>query len=288
MRGMRRAIACAALLGVLVFVAGALGYQVFGGRYGVSDGELASRTGFHWLWTSFVAVFQVLTTENWVSIMDDAVLLTSWPAVLFFVAVLLLGRCTCAPAACVACVRARSCLIAHGTAAVVLLFNLLVGMIIEQFSRRQTEYRHERLAEVCLRHLEQQVVGSDAYSPPSEDIPGASFDFPSTPDADARKTARLSIGQSSSGKQVRCRMNTCVRARVCVRSLCARHRVTDTVRTCSVRVRRTGWRKRRRRRPCLSVARRTRTTRVRCSSWRARTAFGARLLRWSIIGLSAS
>eukprot|EP00039_Didymoeca_costata_P029936 m.27120 g.27120 ORF g.27120 m.27120 type:complete len:1754 (-) comp7865_c0_seq1:131-5392(-) len=85
------------LLGIFIFIAALLGMQLFGGRFSTAAGQ--SRSNFDDFGTAFLAIFQVLTGEDWNIIMYDAIDsyngLTKFGgalAALFFLLVFILGN----------------------------------------------------------------------------------------------------------------------------------------------------------------------------------------------------
>ena len=76
---------------VFLFVFSVLGMGLFGGEFFFADGTYP-RHNFDSLPTATLTVFQLLTLEDWYSVMYDAVRATSWLATIYFVLVLLVGR----------------------------------------------------------------------------------------------------------------------------------------------------------------------------------------------------
>ena len=93
----------AALLCLFTVVFAILGLHVFGGTntdpanhfvYGVDDPSLGGRAGFDTFYHSLLAVFQVLTLEDWEFIMFKSVTYAGWSASVFFVSWVIVGKYT--------------------------------------------------------------------------------------------------------------------------------------------------------------------------------------------------
>ena len=93
----------AALLCLFTVVFAILGLHVFGGTntdpanafaYGVDDPSLGGRASFDTFYHSLLAVFQVLTLEDWEFIMFKSVKYAGWSASVFFVSWVIVGKYT--------------------------------------------------------------------------------------------------------------------------------------------------------------------------------------------------
>lgn len=78
------------LLLLYLYVFSVMGMQIFGGKFFFSDSY--PRWNFDNLWSSFLAMFLVLTGESWPSVMADGIRAQGWGASLFFVIFLSLGQ----------------------------------------------------------------------------------------------------------------------------------------------------------------------------------------------------
>ncbi|PRW21007.1 voltage-gated ion channel superfamily [Chlorella sorokiniana] len=89
MASMSQFLAVALLMVLFIFVFSLIGLQVFGQQSVALGSAMPSFLGF---WNSFVAVFQILTLENWPDVMFQLQSVAGWPSVLFFVAWVTVGK----------------------------------------------------------------------------------------------------------------------------------------------------------------------------------------------------
>lgn len=89
------------LLSLFVYIYSLLGMQLFATRYRFdaehypvlpTEDGIVPRSNFDTLLQAFVTIFQILTGENWNSIMYDGWQACGWPAVLYFVSLVVLGN----------------------------------------------------------------------------------------------------------------------------------------------------------------------------------------------------
>ena len=79
-----------AMLTLCVFFFAILGMQFFGGKMDF-DTQATPDANFDTFWHSVLSVFQVVTLDNWLALMQEAVRTTSEIAVVYFVTLVIVG-----------------------------------------------------------------------------------------------------------------------------------------------------------------------------------------------------
>lgn len=134
-----------ALLALFIFTASILGMNLFGGKYSfeTEEGEyVTARANFDDLFWALVTVFQVLTQEDWNTVMYDGMRATSKWAALYFILLMTIGN--------------------------YILFNLLVAILVEGFANQPEKTASTLSIKSKGSKQDESYVACKDVSPPYE------------------------------------------------------------------------------------------------------------------------